>query len=519
MWMFNRFMKGRRHAEDGAAVATSPTTAQGATAVLDMPHASSSENGTARTAPDGLDEAFATFRATYPTYEGTAKLDELRATDYARLDRHHQVYLDYTGGGLYAESQLRKHMEMLNSHVLGNPHSSNPTSAAMTDLVESARAYVLTFFNASPDEYEVIFTLNASGALKLVGESYPFEPGGKYLLTFDNHNSVNGIREFAGGKGASVVYSPVTPPDLRIDEQALRENLAQIDTSKANLFAFPAQSNFSGMQHPLAWVAEAKALGWDVLLDAAAFTPTNRLDLGRIKPDFVSLSFYKIIGYPTGIGALIARKEVMAKLHRPWYAGGTIIFSSVLGHGHNLAPGPAAFEDGTLNYLSIPAVEIGLRHIDEIGIETIHERVRCLAGWVLEQLTSLRHSDGSPVVVLYGTSTTEMRGGTITFNIVDRDGNMVEHLYIEKCANAEDTSLRTGCFCNPGAREQALHLDQEELEGFFRQTDRMTMEQFMDALHTPGGDGRGAVRISLGVASNFADAYTFVQFMRGFIDR
>ena len=131
----------------------------------------------------------------------------------------------------------------------------------------------------------------------------------------------------------------------------------------------------------------------------------------------------------------------------------------------------------------------------------------------------MRHSDGSALVVLYGTSTVEMRGGTITFNIVDRDGNLVEHLSIEKCANAETTSLRTGCFCNPGAREQALHLDQEELEAFFRQTDRMTMEQFMDALHTPGGDGRGAVRISLGVASNFADAYAFVQFMRGFIDR
>jgi selenocysteine lyase/cysteine desulfurase len=470
-------------------------------------------------AADGVDEAFEAFRRAYPTYDGTAKLDELRATEYARLDRQHQIYLDYTGGGLYAESQLRKHMEMLSTLVLGNPHSSNPTSAATTDLVESARSYVLTFFNASPDEYEVIFTLNASGALKLVGESYPFEAGGTYLLTFDNHNSVNGIGEFAGARGATVVYSPVSPPDLRIDDQELRENLARIDTSKPNLFAFPAQSNFSGMQHPLEWIDEAKALGWDVLLDAAAFVPTNRLDLSRVKPDFVSLSFYKIIGYPTGVGALIARKEVLAKLHRPWYAGGTIVFASVLCHDHKLAPSPAAFEDGTLNYLSIPAVEIGLRHIDEIGIETIHERVRCLAGWVLEQLSGMRHSNGGAVVVLYGASTTEMRGGTITFNIVDCDGNLVEHLYIENCANAEGTSLRTGCFCNPGAREQALHLDQEELEGFLRQTDRMTLEQFMDALHTPGGNGRGAVRISLGVASNFADAYAFVQFMRGFIDR
>jgi len=466
----------------------------------------------------GLDVAFAAFRREYPTYDSTATLDMLRATDYARLDQEQQVYLDYTGGGLYAASQLRTYMDVLNTHVFGNPHSSNPTSLAMTELVESARSYVLTFFNASPDEYEVIFTLNASGALKLVGESYPFEPGDRYLLTFDNHNSVNGIREFAGAKGATVTYSPVVVPDLRIDAQALRDNLARIDRSKHNLFAYPAQSNFSGMQHSLEWVAEAKALGWDVLLDAAAFTPTNRLDLSRVKPDFVSLSFYKIIGYPTGVGALIARKEALGTLRRPWYAGGTIIFSSVLGYGHNLAPGPAAFKDGTLNYLSIPAVEIGLRYIDAIGMETIHERVRCLTGWTLERLTSLRHSNGRPLVVLYGTPTTEMRGATMTFNVVDDAGRLIEHLYIEACANRQATSLRTGCFCNPGAREKALDLDADDLEGYFHQTDRMTLEQFMDALHTPGGDGRGAVRISLGVASNFTDVYRFMHFAESFVD-
>ena len=60
--------------------------------------------------------------------------------------------------------------------MFGNPHSTNPTSAATTELVERARAYVLEFFNASPDEYVAIFTPNATGALKLVGESYPFAP-------------------------------------------------------------------------------------------------------------------------------------------------------------------------------------------------------------------------------------------------------------------------------------------------------------------------------------------------------
>ena len=50
-----------------------------------------------------------------------------------------------------------------------------------------------------------------------------------------------------------------------------------------------------------------------------------------------------------------------------------------------LSPGEAGFEDGTLNYLSIPAVEIGLRHLERIGIETIQTRVQCLTGWLLQR--------------------------------------------------------------------------------------------------------------------------------------
>ena len=78
----------------------------------------------------------------------------------------------------------------------------------MTELVERARAAVLEFFRASPDEYVAIFTPNATGALRLVGEAYPFRAGDRFLLTFDNHNSVNGIREFARARGAETTYVP-----------------------------------------------------------------------------------------------------------------------------------------------------------------------------------------------------------------------------------------------------------------------------------------------------------------------
>ena len=132
--------------------------------------------------------------------------------DYTRLDATGHVYLDYTGGGLYADSQLARHRDLLAGAVFGNPHSQNLPSQDMGARVEATRAQILEFFRASPEEYEVIFTPNATGALRLVGESYPFGPGGRFLLTFDNHNSVNGIRQFARARGASVTYVPLPPP-------------------------------------------------------------------------------------------------------------------------------------------------------------------------------------------------------------------------------------------------------------------------------------------------------------------
>jgi len=76
---------------------------------------------------------------------------------------------------------------------LGNPHSLNPTSNAMSDLINNTREYIQAYFNAG-DEYEIIFTPNATGAIKLVGESFPFTDRSRYLICADDHNSINGIR-------------------------------------------------------------------------------------------------------------------------------------------------------------------------------------------------------------------------------------------------------------------------------------------------------------------------------------
>lgn len=462
------------------------------------------------------DPEFETFLKQYPAFAKTKSIDGLRARDYARLDRGEHIYLDYTGGSVYAESQIEKHQTLLRENVYGNPHSSNPTSLAATKLVEGAREYILKFFNADPAEYLAVFTANASGALKLVGESYPF-PNGRYLLTFDNHNSVNGIREFAHARGAEVTYIPVMLPDMRVDASQLELELARPSKNGHNLFAYPAQSNFSSVKHPLEWIEKAHAHGWDVVLDAAAYVPTNQLDLSKVKPDFVPVSFYKIFGYPTGLGALIARKSALGKLHRPWFAGGTITVASVQGDKYYLAEGATAFEDGTLDYLNIPAIEIGLKHIESIGYDVIGERVETLTGWLLQNLIAMKHGNGTPLVRVFGPANMEGRGGAVTVNFYDRNGQAFDHRFIESQANKVNISLRTGCFCNPGAGEVALGISRVELDVCFTRPgheDRLSIDDFRLCID---GKSSGAVRISVGMVTNFNDVQAFLSFARGLL--
>lgn len=451
------------------------------------------------------------FMQEHPGFAGTAILDELRKTDYSRLDAQGHIYLDYTGGNLYAESQVRRHTDMLLNGVFGNPHSTNPTSQLSGRLIDAARQYIVDYFNAS--DYQLVFTANASQALKIIGEGYPFHENGHFLLLFDNHNSVNGIREYCKLKGAGHTYSPVRLEDLRIDESMLQQYLEAYPDKQNKLFAMPAQSNVSGAKHSLDWVKKAQDLGWDVLLDAAAFVPSSRLDLKEVQPEFVSMSFYKIFGYPTGLGALFIKKTVFGKLQKQWFAGGTVKFVSVSSDNFFLAENYERFEDGTLNYLGIPALQIGFEHIRHIGIDTISSRVAHLTGWLLETMQGLRHSNGEPLVHVFGPKNCESRGGTIIFNVFDPQGKPLPYLEVEADANAANISLRTGCFCNPGIDEINNCISTEELASYFTSHSTGDFQDMITAL----GRMRGAIRISVGLASNFADVYRFVTFLKGYL--
>lgn len=439
--------------------------------------------------------------------DDNAFFERLRAEEFARLDREGHVYLDYTGGSLYPQRLLDAHFAYLRDGVYGNPHSVNPTSMASTRAVEAAREDVIRFFNA--DDYYCVFTANASASLHIIGECYPFGPDTCYLLSADNHNSVNGIREYCRNKGGVFQYFPLNYDDLTLHIPSLGHYLDAFAHCEHKLLAYSAQSNVSGVKHSLDWIAVAQAKGWDVLLDAAAYAPTSRLDLGKVRPDFVTISFYKMFGYPTGLGCLLVRKDKFDKLRKPWFAGGTVSVVSVLYAGHFLADRHERFEDGTVNYLDIPAISNGLRFMEEIGMERLSARVASLCGKLKSRLEDLRHANGAPLVHLFGPARTEQRGGVLLMNLLDAQGRVIPFETVEKEANERLISLRTGCFCNPGIDEINNCLSTQELAQYFAHRASGDFHDMIKYL----GKMRGSVRVSLGMATTERDLDRFVEFV------
>jgi selenocysteine lyase/cysteine desulfurase len=429
-------------------------------------------------------------------------LHHLRAREFSYLDAHRACYLDYAGAALPAQSQLAAQHALQAGHIFGNPHSLHRASRLSTDAIEIARARVLEFLDADPSEYSVCFTANTSAAIKLVAESFPFGSTSTLVLSQDNHNSVNGIREYASRRRARIMAVPLDR-ELRLARP--RAVLASRRQRGSSLFALPAQSNFSGVKHPLSLIAEAQRLGYRVLLDAAAFVPANAISLRELSPDFLTLSIYKLFGFPAGVGALVARREALAELERPWFAGGTVEWVSTIHRAHRLRDGVEGFEDGTPNFSGIAALGPAFDFIESIGIDAINAHVADLTTVALQLLRSRRHANGKSAFRVHGPANMIRRGGTIAFDVLNSSGALVEYEEVERFAAANDVAIRGGCFCNPGASEAAFGFASANLERCLESSrvGPFTPRRLGDCL------GRnvpvGALRISVGLANTVAD--------------
>ncbi|XP_017885614.1 molybdenum cofactor sulfurase 1 [Ceratina calcarata] len=450
--------------------------------------------------------------------------------DFSRTEE--ECYLDHAGATLYSDTQIKHVASDLHNSLYGNPHSIGSASNVTQDIIERMRYLILDHFSVSPDEYSVIFTSGATAALKIIADTFVFSndeknKSGHFIYTQDNHTSVVGMREVFAKRGAKIMCLRHNNA-FEIFNSPLKSKSSCSQESNS-LFAYPAQCNFSGLKYPLSWIKDVRnnalsniisntSTKWYVLLDAAAFAATSKLDLSIYKPDFVCLSFYKMFGYPTGIGALLVKNSSAEVLNKVYYGGGTIDVSLTTELFHIKRKDLSSrFEDGTLPFLSIVSLKHGFDILSSITMEKISKHVFSLAKSLHNSLLMLHHSNGKPVVKLYSDTdyeNREMQGGIVAFNLMRSNGEYVGYMEVLSMAALFKIHLRTGCFCNPGACQRHLGLSNTEVL------------QNYEAGYVCGGaadliNGRptGAIRISFGYMSTIKDVQTLLLMIKqSFVD-
>lgn len=431
------------------------------------------------------------------------------------------TYLDHGGTTLASKSLMDSFCTQMKASILSNPHSdtSKPSFSAL--MVEQTRKKVLRLFNAEPEHWDVVFTANATAAVKLVMECFAgHEQGFDYLYHQNSHTSLVGVREQAQNSRCLATNEVI---EYWMGDGEASQN--EKSTSRPVLFAYPAQSNMNGERLPLSWASQIRASTQHpntyTLLDAAALVSTSPLDLSNhvVAPDFVSMSFYKIFGFPD-LGALLVRKAGAHVLRRrKYFGGGTTEMIGCIGapwveRKENSVH--ARLEDGTIAIRSILALSCAIdTHINLFGgLVQVSRHTTWLAETMHDRLASLKHANGTPVCRIYKAQTStygdsESQGATVTFNVKKSDGSWKSGFEVGAVLRANDIHVRTGSLCNPAGMATALGLSAKDLRAAFDSGFRCNQ---------PGDDVRGDVpygmiRVTLGAMSILGDVENFVTFV------
>ncbi|KAI6714503.1 hypothetical protein JHW43_003017 [Diplocarpon mali] len=446
-------------------------------------------------------------------------VEALREHEYPMLKD--TIYLDHAGTTLYAKSLMHKFTSDMMANLYGNPHSASPSSQLSTSRVDDTRLKVLRFFNAEPEEFDVVFVANATAGIKLVMEAFEDVQGGyDYGYHIDAHTSLVGVRENAR------VSRCLNDEDV---ERWLAGSNTLVGGSRGlvELFAYPAQSNMDGRRLPLSWIDKSRksssACSTYTLLDASSFVSTAQLDLSHAStaPDFTVLSFYKIFGFPD-LGALIVRKESGAILKgRKYFGGGTVdvvLCNREQWHVPKSESFHDSLEDGSLPFHNILALDAAIDVHKELygSMGQISQHTAFLAQRLYDGLSSLRHANSDPVCTIYSQgfrsqSFDEMQGPIIAFNLRNGKGAWVSNTEFERLAAVRKIHVRSGGLCNPGGVAACLNLESWEIRRNFSAGFKCGSETDISS-----GKITGVIRASVGAMSTLSDIDLFISFVEEF---
>lgn len=375
------------------------------------------------------------------------------------------IYFDNASSKLY-NLDILKYIINDNSNNIyySNPHSLNNISLNTTNKIIEIRNKILNYVNASSEVYDCIFTSGTTHGLKIIGEYFNWNPNNKFIYTIDNHTSVIGIREYALMKGSKIEVIDFINNKLQVISTFSDDNYKNTNSNNeySNLFIMPAESNFSGKIYNRELVNQVKEKYGNTifLYDVAKYISTDKLNMSDNLIDIVPISFYKIFGFPTGLGALIVKKSITKYLTKTYYGGGTTLINSANSNFHKKKSHfIEQYEDGSPNYVNI----IYLDKLLDQTIDTV--KVKKLTFYFLQKIRELKHKNEKKVFEIYDININcdyeefcKKHGSIIAFNLIRSTGKYIDYKQVEILLNSKNIYVRTGSLCNNGSCTKNLEI-------------------------------------------------------------
>jgi len=300
---------------------------------------------------------------------------------------------------------MRVHNERHNGNVSRSVHTLGTEA---TSAYELARAKIAAFIGAgTPDE--IVFTKNSTEAINLVahslGQHLSLKAGDEIVISeMEHHSNIVPWQLLCERTGATLRWFGTTD-EGRLDESVLGELINE----RTKIVSIVHMSNVLGTINDVSRiVARAHEVGALVLLDCSQSVPHLPVDVRALGADFIAFTGHKMLG-PTGIGVLWGRYSLLAEMP-PFLAGGSMI-ETVTMAGTTYAPPPARFEAGTPPITEAIGLGAAVDYLNALGMEAVHQHEQDITAYALKTLSDV------PGVRLFGPTTPEGRGGTLSFAV------------------------------------------------------------------------------------------------------
>jgi len=197
--------------------------------------------------------------------------------------------------------------------LLANREGTRFARKVYPDMSTAIKKELAAFLTVAPEE--IIITRNATEALNIAIQGYPFKEGDEVLINqLDYFSMIEAFRLLE--KRGKIKVNAFDMPLLPANEDEIVEMYSKMITDRTKVILLTHVSNINGLIVPVKKIASlAKEKGIDTITDSAHALGQVPFSLPALGSDFVGMNLHKWIGNPIGAGVLYVKKERVKEMN------------------------------------------------------------------------------------------------------------------------------------------------------------------------------------------------------------